>query len=111
VVNPVVNPEGSPVHPVVNPAKARRAVPAVRAAVPAAKAGLAKWVVFQAADLKDSRLLQVKPVVVVAVRTGRPVPGPKPRAAVAIKRVPTAMEIVMANLVVIVVIPALCPAG
>ena len=109
----MVNPEGSPVHPVVNPAKARRAVPAVRAAVLAAKARLAKWVVFQAADLKDSRLLQVKPAAAVVLRTAQLALELKRklRAVAAIKRVPTAMEIVKANLVVIAVIPALCPAG
>lgn len=69
-------------------------------------------VVFQAAEvLKDSRLLRVKPVAAVALTRGRLALELKPRAAVAIKAVLTATEIVMANLPVNAAIRALCPAA
>jgi hypothetical protein len=78
---------------------------------PAAKAALAKLVVFQVAqNLKVSPRRQVKPVVVVALMPDRLALELKLRAAVASKLVPTAMEIVTANPAVIAAIPALFPA-
>ncbi len=108
----MVNLAGSPVHQVVNPAAARRAVPAVPAAVLAAKTGLAKLVVFQVVEnLKGCPRRRVKVVVVAALRTDRLALELKRKPAVANKRVPTAMEIVRANPAVIAAIPVLCPAG
>jgi hypothetical protein len=74
-------------------------------------AALVKLVGFQAAEvLKESRLLRVKPVAVALTR-GRLALELKPRAAVAIKAVLTATEIVMAKLPVNAAIRALCPAA
>jgi hypothetical protein len=104
------------VNQAVNPAEVlrvedRRADLKARAAVPVVlRAALVKLVVFQAAAvLKDSRLLQVKPAAVAALKRGRLALELKPRAAVASKAMPTATEIVMANLPVNAAIRALCP--
>jgi hypothetical protein len=64
-----------------------------------------------AEDLKDSHHLRVKPVVAVVVMAILQVPGLKLAAAVAIKAVLTATEVVTANLVVIAAILVLCPAA